>query len=1572
VTQTANKLVDEGWLSTTNDGCYLLTPKLRTIIEAEKRRREVSPSSHDWNTFAAIVKVMGFPAGAPQAQNHAPSSTPAGRTRGRTSLVAPIVAIPARSPTGATLSSNTPAVRQTNSNVLSPNGRSTSNTRSVSSAGSSSVDIQCENVVPLSPRPSSAPRPASSAGPSRSRDAHHPRSEVPRGKKVRHSDPGPRLVLGTPIPSPSPRARRSLGSSEQPTPVPARRASGVASAARRRRPSGSNRRRHTMAVPIQPPRQQISFPAPVSQEIQFYPLKQALSARTRRALRRNALSEEMNNIDDERRAGQRRNREELAKLRAELAQSAERLRDLERELAAARYALSEEPEPMPPIREDEEPERGYAPQDEDYDMDYVPSANSPDPPATPFRGERQSADGSGRETPVSTRDKKIRDLEAMIEKLREDIKHREQEAAARAQEDEVFHDAEEQIYLEKNNFLMERIHDLEAEQSKANDMAVAFEEVEGEIDADIDRVYTGPTADDFDDDISDTEQLHDDIAFHSSAVDSAVLASSQVQVTGTRAEMDVYESESRSKKISQLEDQNEDLQRMIDDLTDRIQDMQEGARESQTELAEREEAAEALRAEVLRLKNQKQTLRMRITELEEMEGERLESMQDLMVQTDEIVDEGTVLLQERVESLNIQVSELQEMAEAVAAQKRAVDARLLEATDQISRLEAAVEAGERSKEDVNSQLQDLEKNIASLNLQINILEEERDDAQAENSRLKSEIAEHKKEIASLTSMLKDSNRERESLKQNIEELGEKVVSLEAAVQHAHGDNTGLRQDINALNAEIRTLKRASALADEEKSMIQQKIRPYIHGEQSLDMAVEEVLTELVMERNRADENERLRTELSKKIKILAQTDEEMDMESLNPEETVERLTDCFREVRGYVENLYSQCAQSEDSPFEGHELDDFAWTGSNEDALKVLRSLVGGLYQKVNEAQARTVEMEKEKEREREQCSLYGQCLSDIAITVGVEGEQLPAERDVLGLVTFRLSELRQQIESTEDKVEELQGSVRRKNDTIKSMEMDIEEAGEREASLSRELVDAIAAHETTTLQLNHAHVRIEGLNQLVQDKVTEIEDLGADLEASSEKERRLLDIIDQQASEHDTATRELQRKRAEAIARLEKLLEEEVLAKTRAEHLAAEQAREDSEVIRELDERAAGWKAQYEALNMRLDTMKADHENKVAQLKDTIAGSEGRITSLSEELREALQTSERDISALKDQLRSARDEIANQDSALSKVSAERNDVSRQLEAEILSGRDAVAGLEKRISEIKNESQLQHSRDRSRLSELKAEIETHKANSLQEQEHSRAEIHARDEAIESYKARISELEALLGEAEESEAALEEGIKSRESQLQLSYEETAKIKGALEAEKDKLVGELTELRIEMEQTRTDLTADIEGLRTILEGKEARIDDLEAVVGILRSERTKLAETVEELEAEQIRYQDMLESERQSGLEAVQALSHQAEKYMVRFGEVKQQYIRESARRQAEGKKASKRLREQDDETDNDVADVLLHAPPTPASTSRPLSVTHGAKKRESKRRKHDSGIGVEEEEEEEQYTFMMPA
>lgn len=80
------------------------------------------------------------------------------------------------------------------------------------------------------------------------------------------------------------------------------------------------------------------MPSGVSREVQFFPLKQALSRRTIRALRRNALSEEMNNIQAEESAARRKQREELMKLRAELSSSQRRLQDLEQALLDAKNA----------------------------------------------------------------------------------------------------------------------------------------------------------------------------------------------------------------------------------------------------------------------------------------------------------------------------------------------------------------------------------------------------------------------------------------------------------------------------------------------------------------------------------------------------------------------------------------------------------------------------------------------------------------------------------------------------------------------------------------------------------------------------------------------------------------------------------------------------------------------------------------------------------------------------------------------------------------------------------------------------------------------------------------------------------------------------------------------------------------------------------------------------------------------------------------------------------------------------------------------------------------------------------
>ena len=80
---------------------------------------------------------------------------------------------------------------------------------------------------------------------------------------------------------------------------------------------------------IVPSPQQMSLPAGKAREMQFQPLRDVLSGRTRRALRRNGLSDEMNGIYAGERMSKKKAREETIRLKAALEDSLKRLTRLE-------------------------------------------------------------------------------------------------------------------------------------------------------------------------------------------------------------------------------------------------------------------------------------------------------------------------------------------------------------------------------------------------------------------------------------------------------------------------------------------------------------------------------------------------------------------------------------------------------------------------------------------------------------------------------------------------------------------------------------------------------------------------------------------------------------------------------------------------------------------------------------------------------------------------------------------------------------------------------------------------------------------------------------------------------------------------------------------------------------------------------------------------------------------------------------------------------------------------------------------------------------------------------------------
>lgn len=1664
----------------------------------------------------------------------------------------------------------------------------------------------------------------------------------------------------------------------------------------------------------------------------------------------------MNNIDQEKRAGLTKNRIELIRLRRELAESGDRLRELERELVAARYAPSGELEPL--LRIDEEQV------DEDFDMGIVPDDDCQrQPSASPARRSPASAEPRTDnmrvdETPVANpRDQKIKDLESMIESLRDDISQRAEEERLRAQEDEVFHDAEEQIMQEEHLTLSRRIEELTAIKAKK----VSFGDGREGMDAEeADDSYTGPLADDVEDDDTDTEGEH--ATFHSSSIDNTFNSSIQA------------EDDARAEKIAELEHQNDHLRQTIELLATRIRNIETELEETHLSGGERETAFIQLKKENETLRELEKELEQKITELEEMEGERLEAVGHMMVQTDEVVDEERIMiekemdnLEERVAALqdeisiittekrkaedeitaassqvaslqasaesdeaskretqsqihalttqitnlkgdllkecnksegiinetNAQIADLQRTAEASEAARLNAEAKIFTATSQIKKLEfdvlkersevgarivgleAAVEAerianidaraqtatlmdqlqkreeliskeksrfqaqiadsqalvessevakaksetqittfrdqlrdleiritNERShfetliaarnaqvadlqafieasevtkaeakaqilglesqieeleedlsflvneKADAQKQIDDLserferleaearelreenaevrrklaqngkesenainilredkaglemqvasletkleelgdaaealskskssletefvtlnaqlyaqqtaavlaertretfEQNVAELHSHIKVLEQtanvsrnekegfERDITQlraqilsleddqklageknqdlqqtiddrnaqinsikqsveasaqenqrleniiadsnsqvevlkmavqivnqqkealeqtlislndqlatlgkeldgfrGENNVFKREIKAQKAEIVSLKAILLLKSQENTTQKKNIQILEDKVESLEEECSSSNERTCDLQSDIESLHVEIRNFKQISVIVEEEKRIVQQKIRPYIKtgDELSLGMAVDEVLTALAMAKNRADESERVKTKLSNKIRILAQ-DDVTDIGLIDPEEVVERFTDRVREVRGDVEKLYGSHGQIPGGPFEGYNLKDFSWNGSNESSLSILGRLVGDMCVKITSAQVRAQELEEGWKQEQEQCKLYGSYLEDIATTVGDRNQNPPEKDQTLGLVIQRLLALKEQIEVAEEKVGELNDSVTRKDDTIKDLKTNIENSCQRETELNQKLVNSISAHTATTTRLEKAHIDIEELGKVLNEKNEKIGRLGA--------------TIEQQAVLHKTAVIKLEQEKHKAVADLEKQLADLREAKANVEHLASQAHEENTLTIKTLQDILIASNAELEETSETLEAMKISHQEQVEKLEHRLAQGKSELGEVSRKLHETIKKSSDDILALETELRSSKHEVRRQKSSLTEAFAEHENVTKQFNAEIQSNHDAIADLEKEVQII----QSRHKDDQKAISSLETDLRITRNTAEEENNALQEKIYSQAKHINELNDRIDQLEEAVQMAEDSEKDLEDRLKATESQSQLIQEEAAKAQQALETQKSILQQQLIELRLVSANIQSKMEADITALKALAGEKSQRIQRIETIIHTLQSEKTELEEAVDELD-------DMFEVEQSKYAETVQNMANEATKFMARFGDVKNQSTRDHRLRQAEGiRNRRKRVREQ--EIEENVDSVRM--PPTPAS-SVIASVIELAKKRDSKRRKYDSGVGVDADEE----------
>jgi hypothetical protein len=142
------------------------------------------------------------------------------------------------------------------------------------------------------------------------------------------------------------------------------------------------------------------------------------------------------------------------------------------------------------------------------------------------------------------------------------------------------------------------------------------------------------------------------------------------------------------------------------------------------------------------------------------------------------------------------------------------------------------------------------------------------------------------------------------------------------------------------------------------------------------------------------------------------------------------------------------------------------------------------------------------------------------------------------------------------------------------------------------------------------------------------------------------------------------------------------------------------------------------------------------------------------------------------------------------------------------------------------------------------------------------------------------------------------------------------------------------------------------------KTQQFNDLQVTLAIYQTEKRNLELRVTALESDKYELEKELEIEREKGREAMHSLQQEAERFLIRFGDRKGQYIREQKSRES-------KKRSHAEASSSQQQQEMVTEPLSPASTSRRMVGVETVKK--SKKRRlgvyGDSGIGIEHEEDE---------
>lgn len=995
-----------------------------------------------------------------------------------------------------------------------------------------------------------------------------------------------------------------------------------------------------------------------------------------------------------------------------------------------------------------------------------------------------------------------------------------------------------------------------------------------------------------------------------------------------------------------LDEHNTTLRANISSLEDQITNLSKAASAA-------DKAKEEFESTILGLRNRISHLE-KAAEISESEKQCFEkdiarlniAIKELEVDLEAATGDKTVLEKD----LSDKVSQIESFKQSAASA-----ASEMEGTrNLIASLQAEIDASKKAIKVAGSEKSSLEAKIEELEDLVEELEEEVSALKSEKQLMCRDIEDYQSQVSDLSNILDIARKDNILLTQKIAELEKNVASLESSLESTGSASMEYQQDLVKLRKELHEMKRTAQAVDEEKSIIAQKIQPYIAGVQPLDMAVEEVITELVMVKNRAMENERIRHQLEEKIRILAQDGDG----EISPEEVVEKLTDRFKDVRGRVEKLYNRRRQLKDSPFAGYDLENFAWTVSNDQALEILGTLVEKLDERLFDAMEKASTLHANFISEQNHSAGLAGYLGDIAMHIDISDPQLKPS-DVPGFVERHILTLDAQLESLEDQLKELELTIEDKNATIQELEAGLEEAAVQKSSVDKELVESKAVHDATYLRLTCAENEIAKLKASAEEDRMEIDGLEEEIGTQKSEEAKLLQQLHDQSTAHNEELEKMRREKVVAVGAVQNKLAEALDGKNQLQSRLEATVAEYASQIRSLEGVVAESNERIHGLDEFIAALKRDHQAKIEQFGSDLEDAENTIADLQQTLKDTETQAELDIATIQIELDEYRYTASSCVQELKDELVGQRALVEQLTFKL---KERVAEIESRdaeIQQLKRDSASQKDGLEGAINSLEHQIQDVRFNAGKEEVRLKQLITDHEQRISELEASKLDLQKWLEEAETHEAQLDEDIKRERAEHQLYEGEAVMERNAIEEQKAEIQARLERTLAEKAELQVELEAEIERLQTVVMKKSQIISDLEAKLISYEVEKRNLELKITALESEKRDLEEELEIEREKGRDAMESLAQQAQTFMNRLGDRKNQYIREQKLR--ETKKRSHAEISSSSQSQLDAE--WVKEPLSPASTSRRLVGTETVKRSKKRRVFGDSGIGVEHEEDE---------